>query len=367
MKKIDWYIIKNFLVTFIFAILLFIAITVVIDFSEKADDFVKSNLGFAKIFSTYYFGFIPHITALLFPLFVFIAVIFFTSKMAERSEIVAILASGVTYKRWLQPYLIAGIFIGSILWLASAFVVPNANRMRTAFEAKYIDANSSYENLTKSLNNRGNAIYVKLDSFTYAGIYNYDSATKTSSTCFGYTVKNDKVISCFRADKLIWDAKPKKWKIENVVIRTIDSIKETIVSLPVKILNFNSTPDDLYRGKYTKDILTTPFLNRYIDIEQKRGSENVNELLVERGRRNATPVTVVLLTLIGAIVAGKKVRGGSGSHLAIGFVIAALFILTDKFSTIFSTKGNFPPTIAVWIPNIIFCFVTLYLYKKAPK
>jgi len=367
MNKLDWYIIRNFFKTFIFAIFLFVVITVVIDMSEKAEDFVRSNLSSYQIFNQYYLGFIPHMTALLFPLFVFIAVIFFTSQMAGRSEIIAILASGVSYNRWLRPYLIGGIFLGFILLLASMYTVPNANKKRTLFETKYIDANSSYEKTISIVNDRGASMYLKIDSFNYIVITNYDTTTKSSSGCYIYKIVNNKLIQNTKAEKMFWDEKSKIWKLQNIIKREIDTVKEKVSQIAEQNLNFTATPRDLLRGKYTKDILTSPELKRYIEIEQKNGSENINELVVEYGRRNATAVSVVILTLMGAIVAGRKVRGGSGSHLAIGVLIALLYILTDKFSTIFSTKGNLPPTIAVWIPNFIFCFVVLYLYKKAPK
>ncbi len=367
MKILDWYIIKKFLSTFFFSILLFIVITLVIDVSEKTDDFVKSHLSTAQIFKQYYLGFIPHMMAMLFPLFVFIAVIFFTSQMAARSENIAILASGVTFNRWLRPYFIGGLFLASLLWVASMFLIPNANKKRTAFETKYIDANSSYEKTMSIANNRGNSMYIKIDSFSYAVINNYDTATLSSNGCTVYRLTNDKVFETLKADRLYWDKKTKKWMLDNVFKRDIDTVKETLAQLQSNNLATAVTPQDLLRGKYTKDILTSPDLKRFIDLEQQKGSENINELMVEYGRRTATPVSVIILTLMGAIVAGRKVRGGSGSNLAVGFITAALFILADKFSTIFSTKGNLHPYIAVWIPNIIFSFVVLYLYKKAPK
>lgn len=367
MNKLDWYIIRNFFKTFFFAIFLFVVITVVIDMSEKAEDFVKSGLSAYQIFNQYYLGFIPHMTALLFPLFVFIAVIFFTSQMAGRSEIIAILASGVTYNRWLRPYLFGGVFLGLLLLLASMYTVPNANKKRTMFESKYIDANSSYERTMSTVNDRGASMYLKIDSFTYAVINNYDTATKSSSGCFLYKIVNNKLVENIKADKMFWDSKKNKWKLQTIITRDIDTVREKLFQTAEQQLTFAATPRDLLRGKYTKDILTSPELKHYIKIEEEKGSENINELLVEYGRRNATAVSVIILTLMGAVVAGRKVRGGSGSHLAIGVLIALLFILTDKFSTIFCTKGNLPPTIAVWIPNFIFSFVVLYLYKKAPK
>lgn len=367
MKKLDWYIVKKFLTTFFFAIFLFVVITVVIDMSEKAEDFVRSNLSSTQIFTQYYLGFIPHITALLFPLFVFIAVIFFTSKMAGQSEIVAILASGVTYNRWLRPYVVGGIFLALILWLASMYTVPIANKKRTSFETKYIDANSSYERAISIINDRGNSMYLKIDSFTYAVINNYDTTTKSSNGCYLYKIVNNKLIENVKANRMFWDAKKQKWQLQSNIKRTIDTVKETLLQTAEQQLTFAATPRDLLRGKYTKDVLTSPQLNHYIKLEEAKGSENINELLVEYGRRNATPISVIILTLMGAIIAGRKIRGGSGSHLAVGILIALLFIITDKFSTIFSTKGNLPPMVAVWIPNFIFSFVVLYLYKKAPK
>lgn len=155
--------------------------------------------------------------------------------------------------------------------------------------------------------------------------------------------------------------------MESLVDRELRPLKEEVVMYVTKMMNFNFKPYDLSRDKYTKDKLTSPELDRFIALEGLRGSEGLNDLKVERYRRDATCITVFLLTLIGAIVAGRKVRGGSGVHLAFGFVIAALFIITDRFSTIFSTKGNLPPIIAAWIPNIIFVFVMVWLYRKAPK
>ncbi len=363
MKKLDWYILKKFLSTFFFAIFLFAVIAIVIDVSEKTDDFVRSGLGFKDIITSYYFGFIPHIIALLLPLFVFLAVIFFTSKMAGNSEIIAILASGTSYNRWLRPYLVGGVMLGMVLWFANQYVVPKANQIRGSFEANYIDKNSSYNALVGTNTN----IYLRIDSFTYAGIYAYDTATKRGGPFFAYTLKNNKLVRNIRADQITWDTASKKWKLEFIIDRKVLPLQENVAYTTQTLMAFNFGPLDLSRDKYTKDKLTTSELNRFIELEKLRGSEGLNSLKVERYRRDATCVTVLLLTIIGAIVGGRKVRGGSGMHLAVGFIIAALFIITDRFSTIFATKGNLPPLMAAWIPNFIFLFVIFYLYKKAPK
>lgn len=363
MKILDWYILKKFLAVFFFAIFLFAVIALVIDASEKTDDFVKSGLSAGEIITHYYYGFIPHIIALLFPLFVFIAVIFFTSKMAGQTEIVAIIASGTSYNRWLRPYVLGGCLLGLFLWVSNQWMIPKAEKIRGGFEAAYVDAHSSYNALLQSSSD----IYFKMDSVTYAGIYNYDTANNRGGTFFSYKVKNGKVISNIRADMILYDTATKDWLLNDVLERKVFENREEVNYIQSVHKKFSFKPVDLEKDKYTKDKLTTPQLINQIKLEEMRGSEGLNELKIERYRRDATPVTVLLLTLIGAIIAGRKIRGGSGSHLAMGFTIAALFIITDRFSTIFSTKGNLPPMLAAWIPNMIFIWVVYYLYKKAPK
>jgi lipopolysaccharide export system permease protein len=363
LKKLDWYILNKFLKVFFFSIFLFAVIAVVIDGSEKTDDFVRSGFSASEIFTRYYIGFIPHIIALLFPLFVFIAVIFFTSKMAGQTEIIAILASGTSYNRWLRPYLIGGVFLGLFLWISNLYFIPKANIVRGSFEAAYVDSHSSYNALIQGSTD----IYFKVDSFTYAGIYGYDTAAKRGNNFFIYRVEGDKVNYNLRAETILWDTAAKQWLLTEVIERKVFNNREKMDYVSTMHTNFGFLPLDLEKDKYTKDKLTTPQLIKQIKLEEIRGSEVLNELRIERYRRDATPITVLLLTLIGAIIAGHKVRGGSGSHLALGFIIAAVFIITDRFSTIFSTKGNLPPLLAAWIPNIIFVWVVYYLYKKAAK
>ncbi len=363
MKKLDWYILKKFLTTFFFSIFLFTIISVVIDVGEKTDDFVKSGWTFTQIIMNYYIAFIPHIIALLFPLFVFISVIFFSSKMAGQSEFIAILASGTSFNRMLRPYWVGGIALGGLLWYANQYVIPQAEYKRTAFETNYVNANSSYNPLLPHTS----SYYFRVDSFTYAGVHAYDTTSKGGGPFFMNTIKNNQVVYNMRATNIRWDTGKGKWELSNAFERTINGMNEKIVRTPIKYVAFNFRPMDLMQDEFTKDKLTTPELKRMINLGEMRGSEGLNELKVERYRRDATSVAVLLLTLIGAAVAIRKVRGGSGAHLAIGFVTAALFILTDRFSTIFSTKGNLPPMLAAWLPDIIFSIVAVYIYRQAPK
>jgi lipopolysaccharide export system permease protein len=360
MKKIDWYILKKFLSTFVFSLLLLTVISVVIDMSERTDDFSKHNLDYATVFREYYSGFIPFIVSMLFPLFVFISVIFFTSKMANRSEFIAILASGVSLRRILRPYLVGGLLLALLLWSGSRYLIPRANEKRTRFEAKYFRSPVMNTSLSQS-------IYMRVDSFSYCGIRYYDTTTRSGGSFFMQTVRDEKVTYNLRADNIIWDTLKKAWKLTSVVERSLEGLRERVEYYPEIHKTFNFGPADLRKDEYMQARLTSPELSRMIELEKLRGSESVKDLMMESAHRNATPVSVIVLTLIGAILATRKIRGGSGVHLAMGIIICALYILTDRFSTIFSTKGNLDPNVAAWIPNLVFGCLTAYLYKKAPK
>jgi len=360
MKKLDWYIFKKLISTFFFCMMLFTVIAVAVDSSEKTDDFVKTGLSTSEIIRNYYFGFVPFIWGLLFPLFVFIGVIYFTSRMATRSEIISILASGTSFNRFLRAYLVGGILLGAVLWYANRYLIPRANGIRSSFEVEYLkkgDPSTGYSS----------KFYMRSDSNTYIGIKYYDTALKRATGFFLDRVSGDKMVYNLRADMLQWDTVKKSWVLTNVVARTIDSMKETITTKPSMTINLNIKPDELRHDEYLKDKLTTPQLNRYIKMEEIRGSEGLNTLKVEAYRRSATPFSVILLTLIGAVIASRKTRGGSGLHLAIGITIAAIFIISDRFSTVFAVKGHLPPLIAAWLPNLAFALVAVYFYKKAPK
>ncbi|MEP6845908.1 MAG: LptF/LptG family permease [Panacibacter sp.] len=363
MKKLDWYILKKLFTTFFFSIFLFTVIAVAVDVSEKTDDFVASKLGFTEIIMQYYIGFVPYIIALLFPLFVFIAVIFFTSKLALQSELIAIIASGTSFNRLMRPYWIGGIILALLLTASANYYIPKAQEIRTSFEAKYVNVNSTYDPLVRSSRN----IYFRIDSFTYAGVRNYDTASKSGGPFFMHRVKNDELLYNLRAESIRWDTAIKNWRLQTVMERSINGINEKVDFVQKKEMKFNFKPFDLSHDEYAKDKLTTAELHQFVQLEKLRGSEGLNALEIEEYKRFATPLAVIILTIIGAVIASRKVRGGSGAHIALGIVLAVIFILMDRFSTIFSTKGNLPPYIAAWIPDLVFGFIAVYIYRKAPK
>ncbi|MBA3674854.1 MAG: LptF/LptG family permease [Chitinophagaceae bacterium] len=363
MKILDWYILKKYFLTFLFFLLALTAIAVIIDLSERTDDFAKTKLPALTILTEYYFGFIPRIDALLFPLFVFLSVIFFTSGLANRSEIIAILGNGISYPRFLRPYFIGGIILSAFLWWCNQSLLPKANAKWANFSAKYIDESYAGVRNQSFINN----YYFRLDSFSYAGIRYYDTVGRTGNSFFVQTFRNNQLVYNLRAETIAWDTLTNKWRLTGVIERYIDGIEENLKPHAVIQMEYNFKPMDLQRDEYMKDKLSTKELVDYIRLEKLRGSETVNSLSLEKNARDAGPPSVLILTVIGAIVASKKIRGGSGIHLATGIVISVLYILISRFSSVFAMKGNFNPVLAAWLPNIFFAILACFLYRRAPK
>jgi lipopolysaccharide export system permease protein len=342
---------------------MFSVIAVAIDASEKTDDFVKSGLTTYQILINYYIGFVPFIISMIFPLMVFIAVIFFTSKLAGRAEIVAIIAGGVPYNRFLRPYFIGSLVLGFVFWLASQYTIPKANVIRGNFQSRYIDNNNSY--FTGM--GRNNNFYLQADSVTFFGLRYYDTSAKSGSNFFLEKLSGNKVVYNLRAEVIRWDTATNNWRLENAIERKITGLKEDIKQIPSMNINLNMKPEELRRDRYLKDKLTTPQLKHFIHQEELRGREGLNEYRVERYKRDATPVSVVILTMIGVIIASRKTRGGLGLHLAMGFIIGTLFFGMNTFSAVFSTNADLNPIVAVWLPNVTFSLVGIWLYIRAPK
>ncbi len=359
MKKLDWYILKKFLGTFFFAILIFAVLSVVIDITEKIDNFIKHNLSAGYIATHYYIGFIPHILALLFPLFIFIAVIFFTSKLAYRSEIIAILSTGVSFRRFLRAYWVGGILLALLLGVANQGLIPKANRVRVKFENTYVkDQKQSFV-----LQN----LHMRIDSLRYITMRNYYGADKYGNGFVLEKIQGEQLLSRLEARTVTWDSTKKGWETRRAIVRKLTPDKVLIKNVPDTVLNLNLTPKDLRTSTDLVEAMTTKELNDYIHHQKIRSTGGLNYLFVEKYRRTASAFSVIILTLIGAVIASRKVRGGSGLHLALGIVISAAYIVFMQFSTTFSIKGTLDPLIAVWIPNIAFGALAVYLYLNAQK
>jgi lipopolysaccharide export system permease protein len=237
--------------------------------------------------------------------------------------------------------------------------------VRSTFQATYLDRNDPSKNVYYG--NCATCFYLRTDSNTFIGIRDYDSSSKSARGLFLERIKNDQLIYNLRAENIVWDTLSQKWKLYRATERRLDSMGERVTAYDTLLLALNVLPQELRRDDYLKDKLTTPELDRFIRREELRGTEGLNAMRVEKYRRTSGAFSVLLLTLIGVVIATRKTRGGSGMHLALGIIIASVFIISDRFSTVFATKGNLPPLLAAWLPNLIFSIVALKMYRDTPK
>lgn len=357
-KILDWYIIRKFLGTFFFALGLIIAIAIVFDISEKIDDFLEREAPLRAIVFDYYLNFIPFFGNLFSPLFIFIAVIFFTSRMAGLTEIVAILASGVSFRRLLMPYLAASTLLASISLYLNNYVIPHANTERLAFETKYIKNPFVYKN--RHVHRQiapGQFIY--FESFNNIERIGYQ---------FSYErMDQGKLVFKLLADRIMWDSVNHKWALENYFIRNIDGMHESIRSGYKMDTVFNFHPAEFNRRTNFIETMDTPELNRYIAQEMQRGSEEVPFYLVEKHRRISLPFSTFILTIIGVSLSSRKVRGGIGLQIGAGILLSFTYIMFMQISQTFATNGNLPAWLAVWIPNIMYSVIAIWLFRKAEQ
>lgn len=357
LKRLDVYILKKFLGTFFFAILILILISDVIDLSQKVEDFVSKKAPLHEILN-YFKNFSPHIAALLYPLFILIATIFFTSKLAYRSEVIAMLATGTSFQRFLRPYFIGGILLGTLSLWANHLIVPAANKQRLAFEDRYV-----HNAVTSTSQN----IHIRLSPRLYVYVQRYDfpnnTAYKLTAETFDSTVLREKIM----AEQAHYDSVRGGWHLVNVTIRTNDSLHEALRHIDTMYQAYDFKPTELLYNSDEVQALTTPELLKTIHKQEVRGAETVNIYYVELHRRSAQPFAGLVLTIIGACIASRKIRGGSGYHLGLGIVISAIYMMLLQFSTTLSIKGGFNPFIAVWIPNIIFSVLAFVLYIRQSR
>ncbi len=358
MKLIDRYIIHKFLGTFFFAMLLIILIVVVFDVSEKIEDFVGKQAPLSAIIFDYYFNFIPYFINLFSPLFTFIAVIFFTSKMATRTEIVAILSSGVSYNRLLFPYMVSATVIAVLSLYMNNFVIPNATKKRIAFENEFI--RDKYYNNDRNIHKQispNNYIYIERYSTEDNTGYRFSIEKFNKGTLYYKLV----------ADNIKWDSVKSQWSINKYYIRYISGMDESIVKGEKIDTVLAFTPKEFERKDNTIETMDYNELRAYIASERLKGSDKIEVLELEKHRRIAFPFATFVLTLIGVSIASRKVRGGIGMHIGLGIGISFTYIMFMQVTTTFAASGLVSPMIAVWIPNIVFTFLALYLVKIAQK
>lgn len=359
LKIIDLYIIRKFLGTFFFSIILILAIAVIFDISEKIDDFIETSAPVSEVIFDYYMNFIPYFAVLFSSLFTFISVIFFTSKMAYNTEIIAILSSGVSFRRMLLPYFISASFIMIFAFLLSNFVIPKANKTKLDFEEKYIHKRPQAFNRKNIHKQVEPGIFVYLES--------YSTVSRTGYNFSMEKFEDGKLTSKLMADQISWDTTKTAWTIHRYYIRDLKGLRETITEGSIKDTVIKLLPADFERRLNAVEAMTFRELNDFIDISRMQGETNLTVYLIERYKRTAFPFSTYILTLIGVAVSSKKVRGGIGTQLGIGLATSFAYILFMQFSSQFAIGGSLPPLFAVWVPNLIFAVIAVVLYKFSPK
>lgn len=358
-KILDLYISRKFIFTFFIALILIIGIVIIFDISEKIDDFVENEAPLNEIVFTYYLNFVPKFINMFSPLFVFITVIFFTSRLAANSEIIAILSGGISYHRMMVPYLASATLIALLSLGLNLYVIPRSNLKVVQFEAKYVKHHNDYK--------RSNIHYqIAPGEFVY--VNSYRSWSNTAEKITLETIRDNKLVSKLSAELAVWDSTYGGWHMKDYTIREYtnglqDRVKtgeqlDTIIPLTVT---------DFYRNEKTVETLTIKQLNELIDTQNLRGDANVIYAQIEKHTRYALPFSALILTIIGVALSSRKKRGATGWNIGIGIALAFSYILFLRFSQMFVFTGTLSPGIALWIPNLLYSIIAAFLYRMAPK
>lgn len=355
LKKIDIYIIKKFLGTYFFAIALIISIAVVFDINEKLDSFLNAPL--KAIVVDYYLNFIPYFANLFSPLFTFIAVIFFTSKLADNSEIIAMLSSGISFRRLMIPYMISAAIIAGVTFYLNSYVIPPANVTRIEFQNKYVK--------NKKVDYASN-IQLQVEPGVIAYMSRYDNNTKTGYR-FSLEKFEGKILkSRLTAQTVTYDS-AYHWIIKDYMIRNFNGMREELTRGSRLDSIITIEPSDFLISRYDSELMTTSALKTYIDRQKKRGVANIKDFEIEYEKRFAMTAASFILTVIGMSLSSRKVKGGMGVNIGIGLLLSFSYILFSTVSSTFAVSGATSPRVAVWLPNIVYSIIAIYLYRKAPK
>ena len=358
MKLLDQYIIGKFLKTYLFVVLILVSVICVIDFTEKNEDFIQHNLGASDIVMGYYRHLFPYWASLLSPITVFIATVFVTAQMASHTEVIAILSSGVSFRRMMVPYLIGSALIGMTNFALVGYVIPNANKVRIAFERKYVKSPFYFEERN---------IHIKVAPNTYVYMDSYMNSTNSGYRFTMEDIEGTTLRRKLESERITWDSTKRKWQIARYKLRTFEGDRETLSYGTGMDTLLNLKPKDFDSNYMLYETFTLPELNRFIDELQSRGSDGVVTYQIEKYVRFTSPFAIIILCMIGVIVSARKSRGGVGFQIAFGFVLAFVYIIFFIMTKTISEVGGLNPIVGVWIPNVVFALVGVVLYKTVPR
>jgi len=358
LKILDRYLIVNFLITYVFVAFVIVLIICMIDYTEKVDDFLDKKAPIRAILIDYYLNLIPYWINYISPLMVFIATVFFTSRIAARTEVIAILSSGISFGRFLLPYMVGASILGAVTFLQVGWILPKANKIRNDFEKKYVKQEFYFS---------GRNVHITIAPDVYAYLESYNTGTKTGNKFTMETVKGNELIQKFSAEKIVWQPAKSKWNLQNYQIRTLDSLGEKVKTGTEIDTTINLSPKDFESDYNLFETFTLPELNNYIDLLRSRGADGLEVYLIEKYIRFTQPFAILILTAIGVIVSARKSRKGVGWQIALGFMLAFVYILFFLLSKGVAEAGTINTLFAVWLPNIVFSSIGLVLYKTLPR
>ena len=358
-KKIDAYIVSKFITTFFVALILIIGIVIIFDISEKIDNFVAKEAPLKAVIFDYYLNFIPYFMNMFSPLFVFITVIFFTSKMAADSEIIAILSCGISFHRMMMPYIFSATLIALLSLCLNLFIIPDANKTRLDFENQYVK--TRYKSVGRNVHYQ-----ISPGEFVFA-----ESFSSWNNTAYRFTLEkivDNKMVSKISAESAVYDEEKNVWTLKKYFIRDYNNdLTDRIRSGKQLDTTLALSSKDFYLTEKTVETLNYHELNNLIDTQRMRGDANVKFALIEKNTRFALPFSAFILTIMGVALSSKKRRGGIGWNIGIGIALAFTYILFLRFSQMFVHTDTLPPVIALWLPNVVFAIIAGFLYKIAPK
>lgn len=361
LKKLDWYIIRQFLSTYVFLILIIISIAIVFDYNEHIDKFSRANLSFPRIFMEYYVYFVPYYTNLFSALFVFVAVIFFTTKLAGNSEIIAMKAAGMSFRRLLRPYMVSAAVIAVLTFYLGGYVIPKGNVARVNFENKYTKKKDA---------NFVDNILMQVEPGVICFITHFDNRTKSG---YGFSLdkfQGKRVVSRLTAQTIRYDTlsdRRYKWTLQMYQMRTQRGMKEEVTEGSRMDTIIRVEPRDFFYVRNQQETMTLPELDEFVDRQRERGAAGVGAFEVEYHKRFAAPFAAFILTLIGVSLSCEKRKGGMGASIGLGLALSFAYILFQTISSSFAINGGWPVLLSVWMPNMVFALIALVLYRKTPN
>lgn len=358
LKIIDRYILKQFLSTYFFTIGILMIVISVIDYSEKVENFVKKTISNQEIFLDYYLNFILYYSNLLTPLIIFITAVFVTSRLATRTEIIAVLSSGISFARLLVPFLMGASLVAAISFFINTQIMPHANKTRVNFELAYVNNPFYFDERN---------VHVRIDDNIFAYMQSYNNNNQTGYKFSLEKLERNNIKEKLFAEMIRWDSVGKTWRLEDYKIHRFNEDKESLEYGREMDTVLQIKPSDFENKHLLQETMTLAEIDRYVAAERKKGNSNVGVFLVEKYQRYASPYAVLLLTILGVVMSSRKSRQGTSFQIAMGFVLAFTFIFVVTISKSLGQKDSMNPLYAIWIPNIIFSFITLILYYRAPK